>query len=121
MLPDPIFGRFRFTIGTRITQSHEMGDLALRGFASTPKRTIRTSDIGVRTGGDEFLVLVPHGGLDGARIIAERVREAVELAGRSEPHTAITVSAGVAAWRAGRNAERVLAHGGGEGDAPDSS
>lgn len=87
---------------------HEMGDLALRAFANTLKKTIRASDIGVRTGGDEFLVLVPRGGLEDARILAERVRGAVELSGRSEPHTAITVSAGVAAWRADRTAEQVL-------------
>ena len=90
------------------TFGHEMGDLALRGFANTLKRTIRTSDVGVRTGGDEFLVLAPHGGLEEARVLAERVREAVELQGRSEPHTAVTVSAGVAAWRPGRTAEQVL-------------
>ncbi len=90
------------------TFGHEMGDLALRGFANTLKRTIRTSDVGVRTGGDEFLVLVPHGGLEDARILAERIREAVELQGRSEPHTAVTVSAGVSAWRAGRTVEQVV-------------
>jgi diguanylate cyclase (GGDEF)-like protein len=53
-------------------------------------------------------VLVPRGGLDDARVVAERVREAVEAQGRTEPHTAITVSAGVAAWRPGRTAEQVL-------------
>jgi diguanylate cyclase (GGDEF)-like protein len=90
------------------TFGHEMGDLALRGFANTVKKTIRTSDIGVRTGGDEFLVLITHGGLEDARVVAERVRDAVEQQGRSEPHTAITVSAGVAAWRPGRTAEQVL-------------
>jgi diguanylate cyclase (GGDEF)-like protein len=90
------------------TFGHEMGDLALRGFANVLKRTIRQHDVGVRTGGDEFLVLVPRGGLDDARVVAERVREAVEAQGRTEPHTAITVSAGVAAWRPGRTAEQVL-------------
>jgi len=90
------------------TFGHEMGDLALRGFANVLRRTLRTHDIGVRTGGDEFLVLVPHAGLDDAKIVAERVREAVEAQGRTEPHTAITVSVGVAAWRAGRTAEQVL-------------
>jgi diguanylate cyclase (GGDEF)-like protein len=90
------------------TFGHEMGDLALRGFANVLKRTIRQHDIGVRTGGDEFLVLVPRGGLDDARVVAERVREAVEAHGRTEPHTAITVSCGVAAWRPGRTAEQVL-------------
>jgi len=90
------------------TFGHEMGDLALRGFANTVRKTIRQSDIGVRTGGDEFLVLAPHGGLDEAKVLAERVREAVELQGRAEPHTAVTVSVGVAAWRPGRTAEQVL-------------
>ncbi len=90
------------------TFGHEMGDLALRGFANTVRKTIRTSDIGVRTGGDEFLVLVPHGGLEDAKVLAERIREAVESQGRAEPHTAITVSVGVAAWRSDRTAEQVL-------------
>ena len=90
------------------TFGHEMGDLALRGLANTIRKTIRTSDIGVRTGGDEFLVLVPHGALDEARTLAERIRDAVRQQGRTEPHTAITVSAGVAAWRPGRTAEQVL-------------
>lgn len=90
------------------TFGHEIGDLALRGFANTLRKTIRGSDIPFRTGGDEFLVIVPRGGLDEARVLAERVREAVELQGRSEPHTALTVSVGVAAWRETRTAEQVL-------------
>jgi diguanylate cyclase (GGDEF)-like protein len=85
-----------------------MGDLALRGFANIVKKTIRTSDIGVRTGGDEFLILIPLGGLEQARILAERLRDALAAQGRAEPHTAVTVSAGVAGWRSGRSAEQVL-------------
>ena len=90
------------------THGHEMGDLALRGFANVVKKTTRGSDAGVRTGGDEFLVLLPHGGADDARVLAGRVREAVAAQGRAEPHTAITVSFGVAEWRPGRTAEQVL-------------
>jgi len=90
------------------TFGHEMGDLALRGFANTLKKTLREADISFRTGGDEFLVLVPKGQLHEARQAAERVREAVAAQGRSEPHTAVTVSAGVASWRPGRTAEQVL-------------
>ena len=90
------------------TFGHEMGDLALRGFANTLRRTLRASDLSFRTGGDEFLVLIPQGDLSEAMVAAERVREAVAQQGRAEPHTAITVSAGVAAWRAGRTAEQVL-------------
>ena len=90
------------------TFGHEMGDLALRGFANTLKKTLREADVSFRTGGDEFLVLVPKGDLQQARQAAERVREAVAAQGRAEPHTAVTVSAGVAAWRPGRTAEQVL-------------
>ena len=38
----------------------------------------------------------------------ERLRDALAAQARAEPHTALTVSAGVAAWRAGRSAEQVL-------------
>jgi diguanylate cyclase (GGDEF)-like protein len=85
-----------------------MGDLTLRHFANVVRKTTRGSDVGVRTGGDEFLVLISRGGADHARVLAERVREALGAQGRAEPHTAITVSFGVAEWRPGRTAEQVL-------------
>lgn len=90
------------------TFGHEQGDLALRGLANTMRKTLRGSDVGVRTGGDEFIVLMAQSGLDEARIAAERVREAVELQGRTDPKIAISISAGVATWRPGRSAEQVL-------------
>ncbi|HVD50432.1 MAG TPA: sensor domain-containing diguanylate cyclase [Candidatus Udaeobacter sp.] len=90
------------------TFGHEQGDLALRGLANTMRKTLRSSDVGVRTGGDEFLVLMAQSGLEESRIAAERVREAVELQGRADPKIAITVSAGVAAWRPGRSSEQVM-------------
>jgi diguanylate cyclase (GGDEF)-like protein len=46
--------------------------------------------------------------LEESRIAAERVREALELQGRADPKVAITVSAGVAAWRPGRSSEQVM-------------
>ncbi len=90
------------------TFGHEMGDLALRGFANVVRKTIRSSDVGVRAGGDEFLVLLPRGSVDDGRVLAERLRDAMAAQGRSEPHSAITLSLGVAAWRPGRTAEQVL-------------
>ncbi len=90
------------------TFGHEMGDLALRGFANVVRRSLRGSDVGVRIGGDEFLILLPQSGLEEASAAAERLRLAVVAQGRSEPHTAVTVSAGVAVWQPGRTAEQVL-------------
>ena len=53
-------------------------------------------------------MLVPKSKLEDARQAAERVRDALVAQGRAEPHTAITVSAGVATWQIGRTAEQIL-------------
>jgi diguanylate cyclase (GGDEF)-like protein len=73
---------------------HAVGDKVLRGISEILSASQRGSDLAMRWGGEEFLVLLPDVGLTGARIFAERVREnvqnmVVEDAGR------VTVSAGV--------------------------
>jgi diguanylate cyclase (GGDEF)-like protein len=73
---------------------HAVGDRVLRGISDILSQSQRGSDLAMRWGGEEFLVLLPDVGLTGARIFAERVRDnvqnlAVPEAGR------ITVSAGV--------------------------
>ncbi|MCF8032000.1 MAG: GGDEF domain-containing protein [Desulfarculaceae bacterium] len=54
---------------------HLAGDRALASCAATIQRTIRQGDVLGRFGGDEFLVLAPHTGLDSAARLAERIRE----------------------------------------------
>jgi diguanylate cyclase (GGDEF)-like protein len=73
---------------------HAVGDRVLRGISEILSSSQRGSDLAMRWGGEEFLVLLPDVGLSGARSFAERVRENVQSleiadAGR------ITVSAGV--------------------------
>ncbi|CCN49713.1 putative GGDEF protein [Vibrio nigripulchritudo MADA3029] len=46
------------------THGHEMGNLALRDFAKALKRSFRLSDIILRYGGDEFIVIVFRDDLD---------------------------------------------------------
>ena len=56
---------------------HEIGDQVLRQVADIITRLCRSSDVIARTGGEEFLVVLPETELDSARILAERIREAI--------------------------------------------
>lgn len=77
------------------TYGHAAGDAALKAFADVLRRETRESDLAGRYGGEEFLSMLPHEDLEGARLYADRVREALA---RHELPTGqrITVSAGIA-------------------------
>ncbi len=53
---------------------HAAGDLVLCEFASKLARTIRLSDLAVRMGGDEFLIVLPECPLDQVPMLVERLR-----------------------------------------------
>lgn len=59
---------------------HENGDRTLKGIAETVARQLRKVDILARYGGDEFVLLLPGTGAQGARRIAEKIRSRVEAA-----------------------------------------
>jgi diguanylate cyclase (GGDEF)-like protein len=73
---------------------HAVGDRVLRGISDILSASQRGSDLAMRWGGEEFLVLLPDVGLAGARIFAERVRENVQNLSVADAGR-ITVSAGV--------------------------
>jgi diguanylate cyclase (GGDEF)-like protein len=56
---------------------HAVGDQALAEVGRVIARLQRASDIAIRWGGDEFLVLLPNIDEEGARAFAERVRSAL--------------------------------------------
>lgn len=60
------------------SHGHAAGDLALKAFANVCRDTLREPDILGRVGGEEFAVALPNTGIDGALVIAERLRAAVE-------------------------------------------
>ncbi len=77
------------------TWGHPVGDELLKLTAKTMERTKRSSDILVRFGGEEFLLLMPHTSVEGAAAAAEKLRAAVEE--NSHPVTGVqTVSIGLA-------------------------
>ena len=56
---------------------HEGGDAVLMQIAEILRREVRTGDLIVRWGGDEFVVLCMDAGLQEASLLAERIRSAV--------------------------------------------
>jgi two-component system cell cycle response regulator len=78
---------------------HQAGDSVLRELAGRIRNAIRGADLACRTGGEEFVVVLPGTELRIAQNVAERIRTAV--AGQpfvtSPGHSlSITISAGVA-------------------------
>lgn len=57
---------------------HITGDGVLQMVSEVLKKSLRSSDIVGRYGGDEFMVLLPQTSLQGAREFAERIRSSVE-------------------------------------------
>lgn len=80
---------------------HECGDIALTAVAKWIKESVRSSDVIFRIGGEEFVILLSDTGLSGGKLLAERIRSAIEA------HTLaydmatikITASMGVASLR----------------------
>jgi diguanylate cyclase (GGDEF)-like protein len=60
------------------TYGHDAGDAALRFLADVLRDELRGVDTAARYGGEEFAVILPQAGLDGALIVAERLRSRLE-------------------------------------------
>jgi len=82
---------------------HEVGDRVLRGVADACRGALRHDDVIGRTGGEEFVVVMPRADARAAAEVAERLRAAVERVDWSEvdPALRVTVSVGTAQWAPG--------------------
>jgi diguanylate cyclase (GGDEF)-like protein len=56
---------------------HMAGDKVLENLAITIKQMVRLEDVPSRFGGEEFTVLLPESGADGAWLVSERLRNTV--------------------------------------------
>ena len=74
---------------------HTVGDLVLRSVVTVVQQRVRRLDLLFRTGGEEFLVLLPHTPRDRAALVAESLRTAIAGAAAHGDHR-VTVSIGVA-------------------------
>ena len=81
------------------TYGHQTGDEVLRQVCRAIQDRVRACDVAARYGGEEIAVLLPQTDLEGAMILAERMREAIaELSItdlRGEAIVSVTASVGV--------------------------
>jgi diguanylate cyclase (GGDEF)-like protein len=80
------------------TMGHLMGDEVLKQVAEALKKQIRLTDLLVRMGGDEFLLVLPDTTLLDARYLAERLCQAVEQLDIVTDAGRLAVSIGLSEW-----------------------
>ncbi|MDA8445265.1 GGDEF domain-containing protein [Paracidovorax valerianellae] len=85
------------------THGHAVGDAVLQRFAQIAQAGVRGRDVLSRWGGEEFLLLMPGTGRDGAMRVLERLRGQIARGefGALAPGLELTFSAGVAERQAG--------------------
>ena len=94
------------------THGHGVGDRVLAHVAEMLQLELRGDDLGFRSGGEEFVVLLHDCDVAGAMRTAERVRSRIEktpaaVLGRA---LGVTVSIGVSAWPRGAVFAEALEH-----------
>jgi diguanylate cyclase (GGDEF)-like protein len=96
---------------------HQAGDVFLKHLAILLRKNTRDVDVVARYGGEEFAIILPEVGLDGARVVAERIRTAVtgmHLVKGVEHlppiESAVTISLGVACAPSQANSPAELIH-----------
>jgi len=87
------------------SRGHQAGDALLRGIADALRSVLRSEDIAVRTGGDEFVVLLPDADRMEAVKVVHRIRQRIAAL---PDHGGRGVSSGIAVWRHGTDAADAL-------------
>lgn len=68
---------------------HASGDTLLRAVADTLRGDIRITDVAARWGGDEFVLLLPETDLNGAMLVADKLR--ISIGRLALPHDGLVV------------------------------
>ena len=86
---------------------HAAGDAMLRAFAERLKRAIRGSDLAVRLGGDEFLVILPECRAEEVRHVLGRLT-GLEIEASPKHKVRVTFASGWADYHPGESAHELL-------------
>ena len=79
------------------TYGHDVGDEVLKVLVNEIKNNIRESDVFVRYGGEEFILLLPNTDLEHALVITQKLRTIIESCQKVDG-LKFTISIGVAAF-----------------------
>ena len=86
------------------TYGHLQGDLIIKEIAHILRSSVRSIDFTARYGGEEFAVILPEVNVQGAAVVAERIRQSIDkhsFAGEKGP-LHVSVSIGVAEFKVDR-------------------
>jgi len=87
---------------------HLAGDRVLRSIAQVLKQTVRSTDLLMRWGGEEFVILLKNCDIASARLRGEQIRSQVERF-RDDAVEPFTVSLGAASLKANESIDDLLA------------
>lgn len=86
---------------------HKMGDMVLYRIAELLQANIRTTDRLFRWGGEEFIIILLDTDLDGATVVAEKIRNIIQNENFGIEKR-ITISLGVGESMAGESADQII-------------
>ena len=93
------------------TYGHKIGDKVLMALASTAEKALRENDIVARYGGEEFVVYLSRTNAEDAKIVADRLREAIAsivvMSDAGEP-IKFTVSIGISSSRDSHDVDELI-------------
>jgi len=95
------------------TYGHPVGDEVLRGVAQVVRECVRKVDVAARYGGEEFAIVLESTDKDGARQLAERIRNEVQkqVFQSAQGPFSCTLSLGIAVYPAdGSDVKTLIAH-----------
>jgi len=86
---------------------HDIGDLVLIKISHEIQKLMRTTDVFVRWGGEEFAVILPQTSMKGATEVAEKIRKSAEAIQHNEVGK-VTVSVGVSEFKSGESFDNLF-------------
>jgi len=94
------------------SHGHPAGDKVLREIGRRISACVRKTDVAVRYGGEEFMLILPGAGPDSLSIIGEKIRQAVAATpidlGAAGAPLPLTISVGIAAFHADNDSGEAL-------------